>query len=252
MIEVEDLHKRFGSLEVLRGISLKVAPSEVVCVIGPSGSGKSTLLRCLNMLEPPERGSIRINGEAAYYDVVGGKRVPHSAKRIARVRAKLGMVFQDFNLFPHLSVLKNIIEAPMHVLGLDRASATAKAMELLRRVGLEDKAQSYPEQLSGGQRQRTAIARALAMDPMAMLFDEPTSALDPELVHEVLEVMRQLSADGMTMIIVTHEMNFARQVADRVIFMDHGLIVEEDVPERILENPREARTRAFISVVLNR
>jgi ABC-type polar amino acid transport system ATPase subunit len=252
MIEVENLHKSFGELEVLRGVSLTVKPTEVVCVIGPSGSGKSTLLRCINLLEMPDSGVIRIDGKPAYYDFVGGRRIPHSKRRIALVRAKLGMVFQEFNLFPHLTVIKNIIEAPMHVLGLDRAKASERAMQLLRRVGLQDKAESYPEELSGGQRQRTAIARALAMDPTAMLFDEPTSALDPELVHEVLEVMRQLSADGMTMIIVTHEMGFARQIADRVIFMDEGRIVEEDVPEHIFEHPREARTQAFLSAVLNR
>src|SRR5579862_1988795 len=216
MIEVIGIHKRFGSLEVLRGISLKVNRSEVVCLIGPSGSGKSTLLRCINLLEQPDQGVVRLNGEQAYYEWVDGKKVHHPAKQIARVRAKLGMVFQEFNLFPHQTVLQNVIEAPVHVLGVDKATATRKAMALLARVGLSDKVTSYPEQLSGGQRQRTAIARALAMDPVAMLFDEPTSALDPELVHEVLEVMRQLRADGMTMIIVTHEMNFARQVANRV------------------------------------
>jgi polar amino acid transport system ATP-binding protein len=252
MIEAIDIHKRFGPLEVLRGISLKVDPSEVVCLIGPSGSGKSTLLRCINLLEQPDKGVIRLNGEQAYYDWVDGKKVHHPARRIARVRSKLGMVFQEFNLFPHLTVLQNVIEAPVHVLGVDKATATGKATELLGRVGLRDKTHSYPEQLSGGQRQRTAIARALAMDPVAMLFDEPTSALDPELVHEVLEVMRQLRAEGMTMIIVTHEMNFARQVANRVIFMDDGKIVEEDTPERVFEHPQEARTRSFISTVLNR
>jgi polar amino acid transport system ATP-binding protein len=252
MIEAIDIHKSFGPLEVLKGISLKVDPSEVVCLIGPSGSGKSTLLRCLNLLEQPEKGTIKLNGEQVYFDWMDGRKVPHSAKRIAQVRARLGMVFQEFNLFPHLTVLKNIIEAPIHVLGMERAAAIDKAMTLLVRVGLADKANSYPDQLSGGQRQRTAIARALAMDPIAMLFDEPTSALDPELVHEVLEVMRQLSADGMTMIIVTHEMNFARQVAKRVIFMDEGQIVEEDTPERVFELPREARTRSFIKTVVNR
>jgi polar amino acid transport system ATP-binding protein len=252
MIEVEGLWKSFGSLTVLTGISLKVAPGEVICIIGPSGSGKSTLLRCINFLEQPERGIIRINGEIAYYDLVDDRQILHAKRRIARVRSKLGMVFQEFNLFPHLTALENIIEAPIHVLGMKRNAATEKAMRLLARVGLTDKAMQYPEELSGGQRQRTAIARALAMDPTAMLFDEPTSALDPELVHEVLEVMRQLSKDGMTMIIVTHEMNFARQVANRVIFMDHGSIVEEDVPERIFSNPREPRTQTFLKTVLER
>ena len=252
MIEAIDIHKSFGALAVIQGITLKVAPREVVCIIGPSGSGKSTLLRCINLLEQPDRGTIRLDGEQAYYDWVGGRKVMHGRRRIAGVRARLGMVFQDFNLFPHLSVLDNIVEAPIHVLGVDRATATAKARDLLGRVGLADKVDAFPEQLSGGQRQRTAIARALAMDPIAMLFDEPTSALDPELVHEVLEVMRQLSAEGMTMIIVTHEMNFARQVADRVIFIDHGRIVEEGTPDDVFERPRAARTRGFISTVVNR
>jgi polar amino acid transport system ATP-binding protein len=252
MIEVEDLWKSFGPLTVLNSVSLKVAMGEVVCIIGPSGSGKSTLLRCINHLEQPDRGTIRINGETAYYDMEGDRKVPHSKRKVALVRSKLGMVFQEFNLFPHLTALENVIEAPIHVLGMTRKAATAKAMQLLTRVGLTDKAKHYPEELSGGQRQRTAIARALAMDPTAMLFDEPTSALDPELVHEVLEVMRQLSEDGMTMIIVTHEMNFARQVADRVIFMDRGKIVEEDIPERIFGSPREARTKTFLKTILER
>jgi ABC-type polar amino acid transport system ATPase subunit len=252
MIEAEGLDKNFGALAVLRGVTLRIAASEVVCLIGPSGSGKSTLLRCLNFLEQPDSGTIRINGESAYFELIDGRRVMHAPRRIAQVRAKLGMVFQEFNLFPHLTVVQNIIEAPMHVLGTKKPAATARAMELLERVGLADKATSYPEQLSGGQRQRTAIARALAMDPMAMLFDEPTSSLDPELVHEVLDVMRKLRADGMTMIIVTHEMNFARQVANRVLFMDEGRIIEEGSPKQIFESPREARTRAFISVVTDR
>jgi ABC-type polar amino acid transport system ATPase subunit len=252
MIEVEDLWKSFGTLTVLTGISLKVATGEVICIIGPSGSGKSTLLRCINFLEQPDRGIIRINGEVAYYDQVDNRQILHPKRKIARVRSKLGMVFQEFNLFPHLTALENIIEAPIHVLGMKRHAATEKAMRLLARVGLTDKAMQYPEELSGGQRQRTAIARALAMDPTAMLFDEPTSALDPELVHEVLEVMRQLSRDGMTMIIVTHEMRFARQVANRVIFMDHGSVVEEDTPDRIFSNPREARTQTFLKTILER
>jgi polar amino acid transport system ATP-binding protein len=252
MIEVDDLWKSFGPLTVLNSVSLQVAMGEVVCIIGPSGSGKSTLLRCINYLEQPDRGTIRINGEPAYYDMVGGRMLLHPKRRIARVRSKLGMVFQEFNLFPHLTALENVVEAPIHVLGMNREAATEKAMRLLMRVGLEDKAKHYPEELSGGQRQRTAIARALAMDPTAMLFDEPTSALDPELVHEVLEVMRRLSEDGMTMIIVTHEMHFARQVADRVIFMDHGKIVEEDTPERIFGSPREPRTQTFLKTVLER
>jgi ABC-type polar amino acid transport system ATPase subunit len=252
MIELVDIHKSFGPLEVLRGVSLTVGAGEVVCIIGPSGSGKSTLLRCINHLEAPERGAIRVAGQAVYYDVVDGVRRPHPKRQIAEVRAKLGMVFQSFNLFPHLTALENIIEAPVHVRRMSKEAATAKALQLMRRVGLEDKADYYPEEMSGGQQQRTAIARALAMDPTAMLFDEPTSALDPELVHEVLEVMRQLRSDGMTMIIVTHEMNFARQVANRVLFMDRGIIVEEDTPARLFESPREARTRAFLKNVLDR
>jgi polar amino acid transport system ATP-binding protein len=252
VIELIDIHKRFGPLEVLRGVSLKVAAGEVVCIIGPSGSGKSTLLRCINHLEVPERGTIRLAGEAVFFDERDGVRRPHPKRRIAEVRARLGMVFQSFNLFPHLTALENIIEAPVHVRKLRRNDAIAKARALMRRVGLEDKADYYPEELSGGQQQRTAIARALAMDPTAMLFDEPTSALDPELVHEVLEVMRQLRDDGMTMIIVTHEMNFARQVANRVLFMDHGVVVEEDTPERLFGAPREPRTRAFLKSVLDR
>jgi ABC-type polar amino acid transport system ATPase subunit len=252
MIELSDIHKSFGPLEVLRGVSLTVGAGEVICIIGPSGSGKSTLLRCINHLEVPDRGVIRVAGEAVYYDLADGVRRPHAKRRIAEVRAKLGMVFQSFNLFPHLTALENIIEAPVHVRHMTKESATAKALQLMRRVGLEDKADYYPEEMSGGQQQRTAIARALAMDPTAMLFDEPTSALDPELVHEVLEVMRQLRDDGMTMIIVTHEMNFARQVANRILFMDRGIIVEEDTPARLLESPREPRTRAFLKNVLER
>lgn len=252
MIELVDIHKSFGSLEVLHGVSLRVGVGEVICIIGPSGSGKSTLLRCINHLENPDRGLIRISGQAVYYDLADGVRRPHSKQRIAAVRAKLGMVFQSFNLFPHLTALENIIEAPVHVRGMSREAASVRALELMRRVGLEDKADFYPEEMSGGQQQRTAIARALAMDPAAMLFDEPTSALDPELVHEVLEVMRKLRDDGMTMIIVTHEMNFARQVASRILFMDRGVIVEEDSPDRLLGSPREPRTRAFLKNVLER
>jgi polar amino acid transport system ATP-binding protein len=252
MIELTEIHKSFGSLEVLRGVSLTVGAGEVICIIGPSGSGKSTLLRCINHLEVPDRGAIRVAGEAVYYDLVDGVRRSHAKRRIAEVRAKLGMVFQSFNLFPHLTALENIIEAAVHVRHMTKEAATGKALQLMRRVGLEDKADYYPEEMSGGQQQRTAIARALAMAPTAMLFDEPTSALDPELVHEVLEVMRQLRDDGMTMIIVTHEMNFARQVANRILFMDRGVIVEEDTPDRLLGSPREPRTRAFLKNVLDR
>jgi polar amino acid transport system ATP-binding protein len=252
MIEVEGLHKHFGELHVLRGIDLSVATGEVVCIIGPSGSGKSTLLRCINHLEAPESGRIRIDGRLAYRDEDRGVFKAHSNRAIAAVRAQVGMVFQHFNLFPHLTVMGNLIEAPIHVLHEPRAAARQRAMELLVRVGLGDKADSYPEELSGGQQQRAAIARALAMTPKAMLFDEVTSALDPELVAEVLAVMRRLAGQGMTMLVVTHEMSFARQAASRVVFMDHGRIVEEASPEQIFGAPREPRTRDFLRTVLER
>ena len=248
MIEIEGLHKHFGALHVLRGIDLSVAVGEVVCIIGPSGSGKSTLLRCINHLEIAETGRIRIDGQLAYRDeVAGGAFRAHSNRAISAVRAQVGMVFQHFNLFPHLTVMGNLIEAPVHVLRKPKAVARQRALELLAQVGLADKAEAYPEELSGGQQQRVAIARALAMDPKAMLFDEVTSALDPELVAEVLTVMRDLAGQGMTMLVVTHEMNFARQVGSRVIFMDHGVIVEEGPPEEIFFRPREARTKSFIA-----
>jgi len=252
MIEIEDLHKYFGEHHVLRGIGLRVAAGEVVCIIGPSGSGKSTLLRCINHLETAERGRIRIDGELAYRDEVGNSFRAHSQRAIAAVRARVGMVFQHFNLFPHLTVMGNLIEAPIHVLKRPREAATRRGGELLAQVGLADKAEAYPEELSGGQQQRVAIARALAMDPKAMLFDEVTSALDPELVAEVLTVMRDLARRGMTMLVVTHEMHFARQVASRVIFMDHGVVVEEGPPQAIFGAPREARTRDFLRTVLDR
>jgi ABC-type polar amino acid transport system ATPase subunit len=252
MVEVEGLHKHFGAIHVLRGIDLSVRAGEVVCVIGPSGSGKSTLLRCINHLEIPEAGRIRIDGRVAYRDETGGIFKPHSNRAIAAVRAQVGMVFQQFNLFPHLTVMGNIVEAPVHVLRRPRLVARERAAALLDMVGLSDKSEFYPEELSGGQQQRAAIARALAMDPKAMLFDEATSALDPELVSEVLAVMRRLAGQGMTMLVVTHEMNFARQVASRVVFMDHGKIVEEDTPEQIFGSPREARTRDFLKTILDR
>jgi ABC-type polar amino acid transport system ATPase subunit len=252
MIQIEGLHKHFGSLHVLRGIDLSVAVGEVVCIIGPSGSGKSTLLRCINHLEVAEQGRIRIDGELAYRDEVAGVFRAHSNRAISAVRAQVGMVFQHFNLFPHLTVMGNLIEAPVHVLRKPKEEARRRGMELLNQVGLADKVEAYPEELSGGQQQRVAIARALAMDPKAMLFDEVTSALDPELVAEVLTVMRDLARRGMTMLVVSHEMNFARQVASRVIFMDHGQIVEQDTPERMFEAPREARTRDFLRTVLER
>jgi polar amino acid transport system ATP-binding protein len=252
MIEVSGLHKYFGPLHVLRGIDLSVATGEVVCIIGPSGSGKSTLLRCLNHLEVAEQGSIRIDGKIAYRDENDGKFRAHSNRAVAAVRAQVGMVFQQFNLFPHLTAVANVMEAPVHVLGRSRAEARRRALELLAQVGLSDKAEAFPEELSGGQQQRAAIARALAMDPKAMLFDEVTSALDPELVSEVLTVMRDLARRGMTMVVVTHEMNFARQVSSRVIFMDHGRIVEEGDPATIFGAPREARTREFLRTILER
>jgi ABC-type polar amino acid transport system ATPase subunit len=252
MIEIEGLHKYFGPLHVLQGIDLSVATGEVVCIIGPSGSGKSTLLRCINHLEVAQQGRIRIAGEIAYRDEVGGVFRAHSNRAVAAVRAQVGMVFQHFNLFPHLTIIGNLIEAPVHVLRRSKAEARRRGMELLAQVGLAEKADSYPEELSGGQQQRAAIARALAMDPKAMMFDEATSALDPELIAEVLAVMRDLAGRGMTMLVVTHEMNFARQVASRVIFMDHGRIVEQGNPAAIFATPREARTRDFLRTVLER
>ncbi|MCA9858681.1 MAG: amino acid ABC transporter ATP-binding protein [Thermomicrobiales bacterium] len=249
MIQLEEIHKSFGDTHVLRGVSLSIERGEVVCIIGPSGSGKSTLLRCVNYLEQPEKGRILIDGQNVYRDVVGGKIKNYPMRQITATRQKVGMVFQQFNLFPHLSALQNVMEAPVQVKRMKRADAEHKARSLLADVGLADKADQYPEELSGGQQQRVAIARALAMEPDVMLFDEATSALDPELVGEVLEIMRQLAVEGMTMVVVTHEMGFARQVADRVIFMDHGMIVEEGPPQAIFETPREERTRDFLRLV---
>lgn len=240
MIKVVNLHKYFGELEVLKGVNNHIAKGEVVCVIGPSGSGKSTFLRCLNLLEVPTKGEIFIEGVS----------LMEQMKDIDKLRQKVGMVFQQFNLFPHMTVLENITLAPLKLKGMGKTEAEQKAMELLRKVGLEEKASNYPNQLSGGQKQRVAIARALAMDPTIMLFDEPTSALDPEMVGEVLEVMKQLVADGMTMVVVTHEMGFAREVGDRILFMDEGIIAEEGNPEELFGNPRNERTKAFLSKVL--
>ena len=239
-ITVKNLKKNFGQLEVLKKISLEVAEGEVVCLIGPSGSGKSTFLRCLNRLESITAGEV----------IVDGHPISDSNVNINKVRENIGMVFQHFNLFPHLTVQENITLAPVELKKMDKESAAKKAIELLERVGLADKAKVHPGQLSGGQKQRVAIARALAMNPDIMLFDEPTSALDPKMVGEVLEVMKQLAADGMTMVVVTHEMGFAREVADRVIFMDEGLIVEEGTPEEIFGNPKEERTISFLNKVL--
>ena len=241
MIEIRDLHKSFGELEVLRGIDFRVQQGEVVCVIGPSGSGKSTLLRCINLLEQPTSGQL----------FVGGVEITDPDVDIDAARRRIGMVFQQFNLFPHLTALENATIAQRRVLRRDKAAAERVAQENLERVGLTEKAHSYPAQLSGGQQQRVAIARALAMGPDLMLFDEPTSALDPELVGDVLAVMRHLAGDGMTMVVVTHEMSFAREVADRVAFIDHGLIVEEGPPAQVIGNPKHERTRTFLARLLD-
>ena len=239
-IIVRNLKKSFGRLEVLKDISVEIAEGEVVCMIGPSGSGKSTFLRCLNRLESITAGEV----------VVDGHPMNDPNTNLNKVRENIGMVFQHFNLFPHLTVRDNITLAPTQLKLMNKAEADQKALELLGRVGLSDKADVYPGQLSGGQKQRVAIARSLAMNPDIMLFDEPTSALDPEMVGEVLEVMKQLAADGMTMVVVTHEMGFAREVADRVIFMDDGYIVEQGTPEEVFGNPKEERTRSFLNKVL--
>jgi polar amino acid transport system ATP-binding protein len=250
MVKAEGIHKRFGRVEVLRGIDLSVPAGSVTCLIGPSGSGKSTLLRCVNHLEKINAGRLWVDGELVGYRQQGDKLHELKASEVAKQRAQIGMVFQHFNLFGHMTALENIIEAPQRVRGRKRGEATARAHELLERVGLADKADAYPAQLSGGQKQRVAIARALAMDPKLMLFDEPTSALDPELVGEVLAVIRDLAATGMTMLVVTHEMGFAREVADEVVFLDEGLIVEQGAPADVLGNPQEARTRDFLAKVL--
>ncbi|MCP9972746.1 amino acid ABC transporter ATP-binding protein [Actinomadura madurae] len=250
MVRARDVRKKFGHLEVLKGVDLDVSPGEVVVVLGPSGSGKSTFLRCVNHLETIDGGSVHVDGELIGFTAAGGK-VRHLRKRaITRQRREIGMVFQQFNLFPHLTVLQNVIEAPTGVRGEPRAEARARAGELLAKVGLADKAGSYPRHLSGGQQQRVAIARALAMRPKLMLFDEPTSALDPELVGDVLDTMKTLAEEGLTMIVVTHEIGFAREVADRVVFMDGGVIVESGRPSDILDNPTNERTKAFLSKVL--
>jgi polar amino acid transport system ATP-binding protein len=252
VIRVSNLKKRFGSLEVLRGIDAEVRRGEVLVVIGPSGSGKSTFLRCLNFLEAYDAGEVWFDGRlVGYRSTPRGKLVKDKAKEIAVLRARMGMVFQSFNLFPHKTVLENVIEGPIIVQKIERSLAKERASTLLARVGLADKIHEYPSKLSGGQQQRAAIARALAMEPQVMLFDEPTSSLDPELVGEVLEVMQSLAADGMTMIVVTHEMGFARDVADHVMMMDAGLIVETDRPEQIFSAPKQARTAEFLRRVLH-
>ena len=240
MIKVVNLHKSFGQLQVLKGVNFSVASSEVVCVIGPSGSGKSTLLRCINQLETADSGHVYIDGE----------ELTHPKTDINKIRQQVGMVFQLFNLFPHKTTLENITLAPIKIKGVDKSAADKLAIELLGKVGLTDKANVYPSKLSGGQKQRVAIARALAMQPKVMLFDEPTSALDPEMVGEVLAVMQNLALEGMTMVVVTHEMGFAREVGDRVVFMDEGIIMEEGSPEDIFDKPRNPRTQSFLSKVL--
>jgi polar amino acid transport system ATP-binding protein len=250
MVRAEGVHKRFGRLEVLKGITLDVMPGEVMCLLGPSGSGKSTFLRCINHLEKINSGRLSVDGELVGYREVGDKLHELRDSEIAHKRAEIGMVFQHFNLFPHMTALENVTCAPIRVKRVARAEASRQGGELLARVGLPDKLGAYPAQLSGGQQQRVAIARALAMEPKLMLFDEPTSALDPELVDEVLQVMRQLARDGMTMIVVTHEMGFAREVADEVVFIDDGVVVEAGKPADVLDSPRHERTRAFLSKVL--
>lgn len=239
MIEIKNLHKSFGHVEVLKGVDVSIEEKEVVVIIGPSGSGKSTLLRCMNYLEEPTSGDTTVDNM---------KLDKHAD--INKIRENIGMVFQRFNLFPHMTVLENIVLAPTKVLKISRDEAISTAMDLLQRVGLKEKANSYPSQLSGGQQQRVAIARALAMKPKVMLFDEPTSALDPEMVTEVLDVMKSLANQGMTMVVVTHEMGFAREVGDRVLFVDEGRIIEEGTPKEIFENPKQERTKLFLSKIL--
>jgi polar amino acid transport system ATP-binding protein len=250
MVSLRGIEKSFGSLHALRGIDLDVAPGKAVAIIGASGSGKSTLLRCVNHLEPPDRGEVWVDGRPVGKVLADGALRPASERELRRQRTGIGMVFQQFNLFPHFTALQNVIEAPMAVRGLSRGEATTLARELLASVGLADKADAYPAKLSGGQQQRVAIARALAMQPKVMLFDEVTSALDPELVDEVLRVMRQLAEGGMTMLVVTHEMSFAEDVADHVVYIDAGLIVEQGPPREVLRQPQHPRTQAFLQRLL--
>ena len=251
MIEVRNLHKYYGPLHVLRGIDVDIAKGEVFSVIGPSGSGKSTFLRCLNFLEEYQQGDVRFDGRLVGYRETAGKRLRAGAGSIAAIRTRMGMVFQSFNLFPHKTVLENVMEGPVIVQKKPRAEVRVMALDLLAQVGLSDKTDQYPSKLSGGQQQRVGIARALAMQPEVMLFDEPTSALDPELVGEVLDVMKNLATGGMTMVIVTHEMSFAREVSDRVMMMDEGVVVEIDRPEVIFGSPRNARTADFLRRVVH-
>ena len=247
LLRLQDIHKSYGHIDVLRGVSLDVVAGQVVCLIGPSGSGKTTLLRCVNYLETPKHGRVIVDGERIGQYTKGGRIVPLPARELALQRASIGMVFQHFNLFPHMTALQNVVEGPVGIKGERKADAETKAKKLLRRVGLADKGDAYPRQLSGGQQQRVAIARALAMSPKLMLFDEPTSALDPEIVGEVLDVMRDLASDGMTMLVATHEMSFARDVADRVVFIDGGVIVEDGTARDVLTAPTQPRTRQFLA-----
>ena len=250
MVLAENIHKSFGPLHVLRGVDLRVDPGQVMVLVGPSGSGKTTLLRCINHLEKINAGRLSVDGELVGYRERGGRLHELRDSEVCRKRAEIGMVFQHFNLFPHMTALQNIMEAPVRVKKVSKGAARSTAERLLAQVGLADRAGHYPSQLSGGQKQRVAIARALAMEPKLMLFDEPTSALDPELVGEVLDVMKQLARGGMTMVVVTHEMGFAREVGDEVVFMDAGLVVESGQPREVLSNPRNERTKAFLSKVL--
>jgi polar amino acid transport system ATP-binding protein len=250
MVRIDNVHKSFGPLEVLKGVDLVVRAGEVCCVLGPSGSGKSTILRCVNHLEKVDAGRIFVDGELMGYRERGDKLHELGEKDVARQRRSIGMVFQRFNLFPHMTVLQNVMEAPCRVKRENKAQVRDRAVALLDRVGLSEKAGNYPAQLSGGQQQRVAIARALAMRPKLMLFDEPTSALDPELVGEVLDVMKDLARDGMTMVVVTHEIGFAREVGDQLIFMDDGVVVEQGTPREVIANPQQERTKAFLSKVL--
>ncbi|BBX02159.1 ectoine/hydroxyectoine ABC transporter ATP-binding protein EhuA [Mycolicibacterium moriokaense] len=250
MVKAEAVCKNFGALHVLKGITLEIGRGEVLVLVGPSGSGKSTFLRCINHLEQVNAGRLYVDGELIGYRERGGKLHEMSPREAAKQRRDIGMVFQHFNLFPHRTALENVIEAPIHVKKTKKSDAVARAKDLLSQVGLSDKAGAYPAQLSGGQQQRVAIARALAMNPKLMLFDEPTSALDPELVGEVLEVMKKLAAEGMTMVVVTHEMGFAREVANHLVFMDGGVVVESGPPREVLSNPQHERTKAFLSKVL--
>jgi len=250
MVKAENVHKSFGQVDVLKGIDLEVANGEVFCLLGPSGSGKSTFLRCINHLERIDAGRLSVDGKLIGYKEIAGKLHEMHEREVAAQRRDIGMVFQRFNLFPHMTALENVMEAPVQVRGESKAAARERGLALLDRVGLGDRAGNYPAQLSGGQQQRVAIARALAMQPKLMLFDEPTSALDPELVGEVLDVMKDLAREGMTMIVVTHEIGFAREVADTVVFMDGGVVVESGKPAEVIGNPQHARTKAFLSKVL--